>query len=74
MEPVEGRQWIVDPIDGTASFVLGLSHPDKHTQSVFGRLMGGRRPGYTLTSDEITTALSSGMITPFDTEKVVSAR
>lgn len=24
MEPVQGRQWVVDPIDGTASFVLGL--------------------------------------------------
>lgn len=36
--------------------VLGLRHPDKATQRELGRLMGGRRPGYRLTDDEIATA------------------
>lgn len=36
--------------------VLGLGHPDKGSQQVFGLLMGGRRAGYDLTRDEIETA------------------
>lgn len=35
---------------------LGLAHPNKETQSVFKRLMGGKKPGYRLTPDEIATA------------------
>lgn len=36
--------------------VLGLDHPDKATQTDFGRLMGGRKPGYALTDDETAAA------------------
>ena len=36
--------------------VLGLRHPDMRSQTDLGRLMGGRRPGYRLTSEERTTA------------------
>jgi hypothetical protein len=36
--------------------VLGLRHPEKKTQVVFGRLMGGKRAGYTLTDEEIDLA------------------
>lgn len=36
--------------------VLGLRHPDKQTQRIFGRLMGGKRPGYALTAAEIESA------------------
>ena len=35
---------------------LGLRHPDKSKQKIFGRLMGGRRHGYLLTKQEILTA------------------
>lgn len=35
---------------------LGLGHPDKRTQSVFDRLMGGKRMGYDLTEEEIGLA------------------
>lgn len=38
---------------------LGLSHPDKTTQTEFGRLMGGRKPGYRLTPPEISVARSA---------------
>ncbi|MGE0682779.1 MAG: hypothetical protein AB7P69_17985 [Candidatus Binatia bacterium] len=36
--------------------VLGLKHPHKATQTVFGLLMGGKRPGYSLTPQEIEQA------------------
>jgi hypothetical protein len=36
--------------------ILGLRHPDPKTQTVFGRLMGGRRKGEALTPDEIALA------------------
>jgi hypothetical protein len=36
--------------------VLGLKHPDKSSQSEFGLLMGGRKPGERLTPEEIATA------------------
>lgn len=36
--------------------VLGLRHPDKATQREFGRLMGGKKPGYGFTDDEVATA------------------
>ncbi|MBI1396309.1 MAG: hypothetical protein GC151_10055 [Betaproteobacteria bacterium] len=35
---------------------LGLKHPNKSTQTTFGLLMGGRRPGYLLTPSEIAIA------------------
>lgn len=36
--------------------VLGLRHPDKREPGPGGLLMGGRKPGYGLTRDEIITA------------------
>ncbi len=36
--------------------ILGLKHPNKKYQTVFGRLMGGRKAGYKLTSNEIAMA------------------
>lgn len=36
--------------------VLGLKHPDKSTQTAFGLLMGGRKPGERLTQTEILQA------------------
>lgn len=36
--------------------LLKLSHPEKEEQVVFNRLMGGKQPGYQLTSDEIERA------------------
>jgi hypothetical protein len=36
--------------------VLGLRHPDQKMQRLFGRLMGGRHAGYSLTDEEIQTA------------------
>jgi len=36
--------------------LLKLQHPDKHEQTVFNRLMGGKNPGYTLTAEEIKRA------------------
>ncbi|MCP5155096.1 MAG: hypothetical protein H6983_13070 [Ectothiorhodospiraceae bacterium] len=36
--------------------VLGLDHPDRRRQTELGRLMGGRKPGYRLTPEEIATA------------------
>jgi hypothetical protein len=36
--------------------ILGLEHPDKETQTVFDRLMGGKKSGYELTAEEISTA------------------
>ena len=36
--------------------MLGLNHPDKAAQTVFGLLMGGKRPGYNLTPQEIERA------------------
>ncbi len=36
--------------------VLGLQHPDKTSQVEFDLLMGGRKEGYTLTTQEIQTA------------------
>ena len=35
---------------------LGLQHPDKKTQTHFNRLMGGKKHGYDLTSEEIKSA------------------
>tara|TARA_R110002096_G_scaffold19234_3_gene64441 strand:+ start:979 stop:1758 length:780 start_codon:yes stop_codon:yes gene_type:complete len=50
----------IGSIARTCSHELGhnilLQHPDKSTQTKFNRLMGGRRPGYDLTSEEITLA------------------
>lgn len=39
--------------------LLGLRHPDKNTQIIFGRLMGGRKAGYLLTREEIAIARES---------------
>ncbi len=36
--------------------ILGLIHPDKQFQIEKHRLMGGKKPGYLLTSSEITSA------------------
>ena len=36
--------------------ILGLGHPNKKTQKVFNRLMGGNRQGYVLTPEEIKAA------------------
>lgn len=36
--------------------VLGLRHPKKATQTTYGRLMGGKKPGYRLTAEERETA------------------
>lgn len=36
--------------------ILGLKHPDKTAQTEFDRLMGGKRPCYKLTTQEIETA------------------
>lgn len=36
--------------------VLGLKHPDKKLQREFGLLMGGRKEGYRLTKEDISTA------------------
>ncbi|MCA9502463.1 MAG: hypothetical protein H6748_13480 [Spirochaetaceae bacterium] len=36
--------------------VLGLGHPDKASQTTFGLLMGGRRPGYALRDEDIERA------------------
>jgi len=36
--------------------ILGLKHPDKSLQTEFGLLMGGKKAGYSLTSEEITKA------------------
>lgn len=36
--------------------LLGLDHPDKQTQKVFHRLMGGKRKAYKLTDEEIIKA------------------
>lgn len=36
--------------------ILGLKHPDKSIQTEFGLLMGGKKPGYSLTSEEIIKA------------------
>ena len=36
--------------------ILGLVHPNKRDQTIKGRLMGGRRPGYILTKPEINIA------------------
>ena len=36
--------------------LLGLDHPDKKTQKVFHRLMGGKKHGYKLTDEEIIKA------------------
>lgn len=36
--------------------LLNLKHPDKATQTEFKRLMGGKKPGYSLTSKEIKRA------------------
>lgn len=41
--------------------ILGLKHPDKKSQTRFSRLMGGKRPGYDLTSEEITIARQHAM-------------
>lgn len=37
---------------------LGLIHPDKPTQKIFNRVMGGRKQGYQLTGEEIKIARS----------------
>lgn len=36
--------------------ILGLDHPDKASQKIFHRLMGGRKHGYRLTEDEVKMA------------------
>lgn len=36
--------------------LLKLPHPEKEEQSIFQRLMGGKKPGYLLTADEIERA------------------
>jgi hypothetical protein len=36
--------------------LLKLEHPDKQSQTVFNRLMGGKNPGYDLTQEEIKLA------------------
>lgn len=41
--------------------ILGLKHPDKKTQIHFSRLMGGKRPGYDLTPEEIAIARQHAM-------------
>jgi len=56
----EGLPFKIGSIARTCSHELGhnllLQHPDKDTQTEFNRLMGGRRPGYELTSEEISLA------------------
>lgn len=41
--------------------ILGLKHPDRALRSEQGRLMGGRRPGYHLSEEEIATARSTAL-------------
>lgn len=36
--------------------ILGLKHPEKKSQTEFGLLMGGRKPGYRLTAEDIHIA------------------
>lgn len=40
---------------------LGLVHPDSATQTQFGRLMGGRKPGCDLTPEEVKLARETGI-------------
>ena len=40
---------------------LRLAHPDEEKQAAFQRLMGGKRPAYSLTPNEITTARAEAM-------------
>lgn len=41
--------------------ILGLKHPSRNSQPGPGRLMGGGRPGYHLTEEEIATARNSAL-------------
>ncbi len=56
----EGLPFKRGSIGRTCAHELGhnllLQHPDKETQTVFDRVMGGRRPGYALTPEEIKLA------------------
>ena len=36
--------------------IFGLKHPDRKTQTIFDRLMGGKRAGYDLTQEEIAVS------------------
>ncbi len=42
--------------------VLGLRHPTKATQATYGRLMGGKKPGYRMTVDERETARRNAQV------------
>ncbi len=41
--------------------ILGLKHPDRASEHEFNRLMGGKKAGYALTSEELQTARRKAM-------------
>lgn len=57
---VEEGGFEIGSVSRTCSHELGhnllLPHPDKATQTIFNRLMGGRRHGYGLTEQEVALA------------------